>query len=292
MRRIILAAAVTAAAAVVLAAPASADVARYQTQSATLTADVNSGAYVHTYAITIDPCDGSFVGAAVAGSVIAGETVTGTLTNPVTIDFDGLYPSGYAWSYTGPLTGGTGNGPGGQTFDVTFTLNVTGTSTWKNHGQYVKAMGGGSEAAQSCIGKPIPYSWSQSGTIASTLAGTSVTLPVAGWYRLDVAGTWTNGGYGWVDAEYTDNGVGGYADGFDRAPWLLGPNFGDLTVGGAFVDWGAYSPDHTYSYTGSFAAGALNLALGIFDGEAGVPVAGWYGDNTGSLSYTITFVGS
>ena len=42
---------------------------------------------------------------------------------------------------------------------------------------------------------------------------------------------------------------------------LLGPNFGDLMVDGAFVDWGAYSADHAYSYTGS-------------------------------LSYTITFVGS
>lgn len=293
MRRFILAAAVTAATTIVLAAPASADVARYQTQSATLTADVLGGAYVHTYAITINPCDGTFVGAASAGSVVPDETVTGTLTDALSIDFDGLYPSGYAWSYTGPLTGGTGNGPDGQTFSVVFALtNVVATSDWKNHGQYVKATGGGSDAAHSCLGKPIPYSWSQSGTIASTLAGSGVTLPVAGWYRIDVTGTWTNGGYGWVDAEYTNDGAGGYADGFDRNGFLLGPNFGDLMVGGAFVDWGAYSTDHAYSYTGSFAAGALNLALAVFDGEAGVPVAGWYGDNTGSLSYTITFVGS
>ena len=288
MRRFILAAAVAAVATIVLAAPASADVARYQTQ----TADVNGGAYVHTYGITINPCDGTFVGAASEGSVIADETVTGTFADDLSIDFDALYPSGYAWSYNGPLTGGIGNGPGGQTFDVMFTLHVTATSNWKNHGQYVKEMGGGSDAAHACIGKPIPYSWSQSGTIASTLAGSSVALPMAGWYRIDVAGTWTNGGYGWVDAEYTDDGAGGYADGFDRNGFLLGPNFGDLRVGGAFVDWGPYSADHAYSYTGSFAAGALDIALSVFDGEAGVPVAGWYGDNTGSLSYTITFVGS
>ena len=29
------------------------------------------------------------------------------------------------------------------------------TSDWKNHGQYVKAMGGGADAAHSCIGMPI-----------------------------------------------------------------------------------------------------------------------------------------
>ncbi len=32
--------------------------------------------------------------------------------------------------------------------------NVT-SSTWKNHGEYVKAMGGGADAAHSCIGMPI-----------------------------------------------------------------------------------------------------------------------------------------
>ena len=29
------------------------------------------------------------------------------------------------------------------------------TSDYKNHGQYVKAMGGGDDAAHSCIGMPI-----------------------------------------------------------------------------------------------------------------------------------------
>ena len=31
----------------------------------------------------------------------------------------------------------------------------TNTSDYKNHGEYVKAMGGGSDAAHSCIGMPI-----------------------------------------------------------------------------------------------------------------------------------------
>jgi hypothetical protein len=292
MFRFTLAAALAAAVAVAVVSAASADVQRYQTQTATLTASVNGGAYVHTYAITINPCGGSFSGLAAAGSVVAGETVTGTLTDSYgTIDFDGLYPSpsDYAWSYDGPLTGGVGHGPNGQTFDVAFTLtDLAASSTWKNHGQYVKAMGGGSAAAQSCLGKPIPFSWSESGTIASTsVTGTAVTLPIAGQYRIDVNGTWTNDGHGWVDAEFTDNGAGGSQDGFPG----YGGDFGDLMVGGAFVDWGAFNAAHTYSYTGAFAAGALSLDLAVFDGSGGVPTPGWYGDNTGSLAYTITFVG-
>ena len=292
MMRFMLAAALAATVAVAFVSSASADVQRYQTQTATLTADVNAGSYIHTYGITIDPCDGSFAGTAATGSVVAGETVTGTLSDSyLSIDFHGLYPSpsSYAWSYDGPLSGGVGHGPNGQTFDVMFALtNLAASSNYKNHGQYVKEMGGGREAAQSCIGKPIPFSWSESGTIASTaLAGTAVTLPIAGQYRIDVAGTWMNAGNGWVDAEFTDDGAGGFQDGWPG----LGADFGDLKVGGAFVTWGSFNAAHTYSYTGTFAAGALTLNLAVFDGSAGVPNPGWYLDNSGSLAYTITFVG-
>ena len=288
MTRFMLAVALAATVAAAFVSSASADVQRYQTQTATLTAVAN-GAYVHIYGITINPCDGSFTGLAAAGSVVAGEAVTGTLgASYLTIDVDGLYPSTYAWSYSGPLTGGVGHGPGGQTFDVAFTLtNLTTSSTWKNHGQYVKAMGGGPVAARSCLGKPIPFSWSQSGTIAPTLAGAAVVLPIAGVYRIDVTGTWTNGGHGWVDAEFTDDGAGGSQDGFPG----IGADFGDLMVGGAFVNWGAFNAGHAYSYTGTFASGELSFNLAVFDGSGGVPTPGWYGDNTGSLAYTITFVG-
>lgn len=294
MRRFFVMTAVAAVGALALAATASAVVPRYQEQSATLTADVLAGSYVHTYTIAIDPCDGSFAGTGGIASLGLTETVSGTLSDGyLTIDFDALYQgpfAPYAWSYTGPLSGGIGYGPNGQTFTVAFALaNVVATSAWKNHGQYVKAMGGGAEAAQSCLGKPIPYSWSTSGTIAPTMTGATVTLPLAGRYRIDVAGTWTNGQWGWVDAEYTNDGAGGYADGFDRAGYLLGPDFGDLMVGGTFVDWGAYSALHAYSFTGSFAGGPLSLA--VFDGAGGVAVPGWYGDNTGGLDYTITYVG-
>ena len=35
------------------------------------------------------------------------------------------------------------------------TRRSSRSSNYKNHGEYVKAMGGGSDAAHSCIGKPI-----------------------------------------------------------------------------------------------------------------------------------------
>jgi hypothetical protein len=279
MRRFIFAAAVTAAAIMALAASASADVARYQ-PTATLTVSLDDHPYTHTYTIAwANPCDvgGAFTGTGGIASLDLVESIGGTLVGD-DLAFSAVYSTfneGYTWN------------------ESMFAIHwdVAPITTWKNHGQYVKETGGGSEAGQSCLGKPIPYSWSQSGVVASTLAGESVTLPVAGRYQIDVTGTWTNGGYGWVDAEYTNDGAGGYADGFDRNGYLLGPNFGDLMVAGAFVDWGAYDDDHAYSYTGSFTAGALNLGLAVFDGEAGVPLAGWYGDNTGWLDYTITYVG-
>jgi hypothetical protein len=131
-----------------------------------------------------------------------------------------------------------------------------------------------------------------SGTIDSaSQAGTSVSLPHAGRYRIDVSGTWTNGSNGQVDAEYTSTDIWATSgvDGYDVAPWSLGPDFGDLTVGGQFVNWGAYSTTHAYSYTAALAAGPLNLT--VFDGQNGSPEPSWYGDNIGSLSYTITYLG-
>jgi hypothetical protein len=130
-----------------------------------------------------------------------------------------------------------------------------------------------------------------SGTVDSQNPdGSSVSLPLAGHYRIDVSGAWTNSSYGPVDAEYTstDNWTT-HEDGFDVLGWNLGPNFGDLRVGGQFVDWGTYNPSHAYSYTAALPAGSLNL--GVFDGQNGQLEPSWYGDNSGSLNYTITYLG-
>jgi hypothetical protein len=130
-----------------------------------------------------------------------------------------------------------------------------------------------------------------SGTVDSAnQAGASVSLPNAGHYRIEVSGTWQNSTWGPVDAEYTtvDNWVTP-VDGFNQPGYDLGPNFGDLQVGGQFVDWGAYNGGHAYSYTAALPGGSLNLA--VFDGQNGTPEPSWYGDNSGSLNYTITYLG-
>jgi len=130
-----------------------------------------------------------------------------------------------------------------------------------------------------------------SGTVDShDPAGTRVSLPTSGHYRISVSGTWTNSSFGPVDAEYTsiDNWVT-QEDGFDVLGFNLGPDFGDLTVGGQFMGWGAYNTGHAYSTTAALSAGSLNLA--VFDGQNDVPDPSWYSDNSGSLSYTITYLG-
>ena len=147
-------------------AVASADVPRHQTQSGTLTVTLPEYNLVHTFTdVVVNPCEGgSFTG--VAGTRNVGgvkETVSGTIKDGQ-VAFDAIYtgsdyPSeiGYTWHTIGsgafgasiPATDSTG-----LNFTVTVTSNLT-DSNYKNHGQYVKAMGGGDDAAHSCIGMPI-----------------------------------------------------------------------------------------------------------------------------------------
>jgi len=122
------------------------------------------------------------------------------------------------------------------------------------------------------------------GTIdASSPTGTVAKLPFPASYRIDVAGTWTNTGSNWLDAEYSGTATG-YRDGWEG----LGADFGDTQIDGTFVNWGAFNPAHGYSYTGSYSR---SVALGVFVGVSGTKMPAWYADNSGSLSYTIRYVG-
>ena len=160
-----------AVAMLVVPAVSSADVQRYQSQDATFTVNQPKDAtgqfnnvWRHEFKVTVNPCDGTFWGIAPtydngASSPTWTETVTGKFGNG-TVSFDTV-PVG-----------------GGATFKVTdapYNTSVIAESTWtqniiemkasapsfkntsdyKNHGQYVKAMGGGDDAAHSCIGMPI-----------------------------------------------------------------------------------------------------------------------------------------
>ena len=64
-----------------------------------------------------------------------------------------------------------------------------------------------------------------------------------------------------------------------------------MQVNGAFVNWGAFSASHAYSLSTTLS-GPVNLA--VFDGDSTTNIKGgadWYGDNSGSLNYTITYLG-
>ena len=158
---------------------ASADVARYQTQSMTITTvqpkDEFSqwkDVWTHTYNVTLNPCNNTFTG---TGSVfgtastndprgfLTNETITGTL-NGSSINYTAAgtgpnsgWPADFSYSFTGALgVQGPGTDSLGDT-NLEFRVNATPTSTskYKNHGDYVSSQGGGSDAAHSCIGMPI-----------------------------------------------------------------------------------------------------------------------------------------
>jgi len=132
-----------------------------------------------------------------------------------------------------------------------------------------------------------------SGTIDSAaFDGTTATLPtnLGGHFRIDVDGTYTNRDLNVADAEHTstDNWMTSQ-QGYDDGQFVLGEGFGNVQVDGNFVDWGT-SASHGYGLSTTLG-GSVNLA--VFDGDANTNTKnlGWYGDNSGSLNYTITYLG-
>jgi hypothetical protein len=134
-----------------------------------------------------------------------------------------------------------------------------------------------------------------SGTIDSAAPdGSTATLPtcLAGnHFRIDVSGTYANNSINVADAEYVslDNWAT-HQQGYDTDPFFLGEGFGDVQVNGNFVDWGAFSASHAYGLSTTLP-GSVNLA--VFDGDSNTntKVPAWYGDNVGTLSYTVTYLG-
>ena len=140
--------------------PAQADVARYQTQSATLTISLQPQyPYVHVYDITLNPCDNTFTGVSDVAdvSVPGGETISGTL-NGGNITFTASYNgSTYQWTGSGALTAFTGSDTDGNVFTTLNggVTNLTNVSNYKNHGAFVSASADKNDAAHSCIGMPV-----------------------------------------------------------------------------------------------------------------------------------------
>jgi hypothetical protein len=173
VKKIILAVAIAAVATMAVVSSASADVARYQTQSMTIIAVQPEGAvgqwtnvWTHTYNVTLNPCDpGSFSGTGTLTGTLNGpypgtETITGhldgnTISFTATRSIDNVE---YSLS-NAPLDGSTVT-LATSTPQVPWPLefkvsNKMGDfSNYRNHGEYV-SQGGTADAAHSCIGMPI-----------------------------------------------------------------------------------------------------------------------------------------
>lgn len=136
------------------AAPGGPD--RYQSTATAYTVAVLN-TYIHNFMVTVNPCDGTII---ITGSTPGGswyyttETVTGTLASGVITfqsKYNGPYNPGYTWSGSFPVAGGALSGQ----YTGTVTKGSMTSSTYKSHGDFVSSMGGGSDAAHSCIGMPI-----------------------------------------------------------------------------------------------------------------------------------------
>jgi len=158
----------------VAAAPAIAGapggVARYQITTNTYSMAIGYG---HTYTVVINPCDGGAVTATgwqwgADGNPLVhnpDETITATLSSDGTmltfnpaVYVGGWGGSPYSWWGTFPVGGGTFtayDSLGNVYPGVVITLTSTTPTTYKNHGDYVSSMGGGADAAHSCIGMPM-----------------------------------------------------------------------------------------------------------------------------------------
>ena len=138
----------------------------------------------------------------------------------------------------------------------------------------------------------------ESGTLdtADPAGVTTEAVPLEGTYQVCVTGTWSNrNGMDMLDAEYvSQDNWATFTNGLPASdPFAyLGPNFGDVTINGQFVDWGAYNTQHRYCTTVPVPDGGT-LTLAVFDGDGttGTPTPEWYADNVGTLDYSVTYVG-
>jgi hypothetical protein len=176
MRRFILAATAIAALTVPALAPslASADVPRYQSQTATFAWTQPAGqvsqwdnVWTHSYTIVTNPCDSTFAGSGTLsgqdqgyGPLTLPETVAGTFNKDGSVTFTATNSV-----FTYVLDGVRTDGSMKLATTIPAVSNIVetkvtpfepiSTTDYKNHGQYVSAMGGGADAAHSCIGMPI-----------------------------------------------------------------------------------------------------------------------------------------
>ena len=187
MRKVIIGIMAVAMLAIIPAA-ASADVARCEAsvpgntviKTATFTVTQPSGSgglWTHDFTVTVNPEDNTFAGVGVvngldvSGPTTFNEDVAGTFNADGTVSItksNRAFNYVDSWSLLNAKTDGTETQGASMPavswelwFKVTapvFTTSTTstpGTASVKNHGQFVKAQGGGKTAAQACAGMPL-----------------------------------------------------------------------------------------------------------------------------------------
>lgn len=143
-------------------AAASGGVARYQATTTDYTVSVLN-TYIHDYVVVTNPCDGTMTVTSAQTQLNSGyyttENVVFTVAGGVfsyTSTYLGPYNTGY--SYSGSFNMAASLGAGGTPLSGSYTGTVTAVATttnYNNHGDYVSSMGGGADAAHSCLGMPI-----------------------------------------------------------------------------------------------------------------------------------------
>jgi hypothetical protein len=176
MKKFNLAVVLAAVATMAVASAASAKVERYQELNMTFIAQQPAGEvagtfWVHTFNVTLNPCDGSFEGTGSQTNVIglypSATTVTGE-TDGETISFFAKREDGVQfWLNDAVLGGEQAQGGVGVVIDpppsdswqmwtVDVDVDKTKDATdYKNHGDFVRHAPDKNDAAHSCIGMPI-----------------------------------------------------------------------------------------------------------------------------------------
>lgn len=164
MRRILTAMAtvgllVGLAAGPVAAAPGGVD--RYQTTTTVYHLMIGNN---HTFTLTFGCGDvisatGSQDVSGPVEDITASLSADGTFVNIILSTYVGGWAgSPYAWTGGFPVAGGTGTATvvgTATTYTFPVLVHPSTSSSYRNHGDFVSSMGGGSDAAHSCIGMPI-----------------------------------------------------------------------------------------------------------------------------------------
>lgn len=144
-----------------------------------MTVTENGVNYVHSFTVTVDPCNGTFTGTgyypALPGTASAYETMSGwtdgmDLTFTANYFYDAAFtqPTRYWWTFSGYFTDAnldiagtlTSSSLGQSGLTVTGTMGCMSMSNYATYGQYVASNGSGNDAAHSCIGMPMVGSMS------------------------------------------------------------------------------------------------------------------------------------